>query len=133
MGHGILSGCSCGSRIMAGGITGNKIQTGSQWKGKAWELPKRATLDPGENPWPRNPVPSCPVLIEPRFSSQPTTFISLFLYQPPQLNPPVRRVPVLLPAITLSYLPRSRTLTRPPHFTTHIVGLSLRVIDCVVN
>lgn len=114
---------------MVGGITGNKILS----KERRGNFLNEQTLDPGENPGPRNPVPSCPVLIEPRFCSQPTTFISLFLYQPPQLDLPYVVSPAHLPALLSSYLPRSEHPPSSASLTTHIVGLSLRVVNAVAN
>jgi len=63
----------------------NKIYKGQSRRGT---FLIEQTLDPSGNPGPRNPLPSCPVLIERAFCSQPNILVFLFLYQPPGLVPP---------------------------------------------
>ena len=78
----------------------NKIYKGQSGRGT---FLIEQTLDPSGNPAPRNPLPSCPVLIERAFSSQPNILVFLFLYQPPELVPSCVVSPLSLPAPALSH------------------------------
>src|SRR6266852_2741568 len=87
------------------------------------------TLDPSGNPGPRNPMPSCPVLIE-RALCFPAKHPRLpFSLSPTRTCSFVRRVPPLPPAPALSYFvsfQKSLPFLTPDHqhstpFSSHIL------------
>jgi hypothetical protein len=107
----------------------NKIHKGQSERGT---FLIEQTLDPSGNPGPRNPLPSCPVLIERAFCSQPNILVFLFLYQPPELVPSCVVPPSHPPLPLLLTLSRSRTnyLSLTPNYQYSTTSSLLILFSC---